>query len=79
MKSILLALAAFSLPVFSAEPLKVGSPAPKLQTGEWIQGEPVKEFAKAKKAAAARGAPPSTDPERGNPGILPPTAANEKR
>lgn len=48
MKSILLALAAFSLPVFSAEPLKVGSPAPKLQTGEWIQGEPVKEFAKDK-------------------------------
>ena len=24
--------------------LKVGNPAPKLQTGEWVQGEPVKSF-----------------------------------
>jgi thiol-disulfide isomerase/thioredoxin len=24
--------------------LKVGDPAPKLQTGKWIQGEPIKEF-----------------------------------
>jgi len=31
----------------AAEPtLKVGDPAPKLQTGKWIQGEPVKDFKK---------------------------------
>ena len=24
--------------------LKVGDPAPKLQTGKWVQGEPVKSF-----------------------------------
>ena len=28
--------------------LKVGDPAPKLQAGKWIQGEPVKEFARDK-------------------------------
>jgi thiol-disulfide isomerase/thioredoxin len=28
--------------------LKIGSPAPKLRTGKWIQGEPVKEFAEGK-------------------------------
>src|SRR5262245_17230511 len=28
--------------------LKVGDPAPKLQTGNWVQGEPVKEFQKDK-------------------------------
>jgi len=28
--------------------LKVGDSAPKLQTGKWIQGEPVKQFAKGK-------------------------------
>ena len=28
--------------------LKVGDPAPKLQTGKWVQGEPVKDFAKGK-------------------------------
>ena len=34
---------------FAAEPtLKVGDPAPKLQTGKWIQGEPVKSFEKGK-------------------------------
>jgi thiol-disulfide isomerase/thioredoxin len=27
-----------------AAPVKVGSPAPKLQTGKWVQGEPVQEF-----------------------------------
>ena len=37
---------AFSL---AAQPtLKVGDPAPKLQTGKWVQGEPVKEFQKGK-------------------------------
>ncbi len=28
--------------------LKVGDPAPKLQTGKWVQGEPVKDFEKGK-------------------------------
>jgi thiol-disulfide isomerase/thioredoxin len=28
--------------------LKIGDPAPKLQTGKWVQGEPVKEFQKDK-------------------------------
>ena len=28
--------------------LKVGSPAPELQTGKWVQGEPVKSFEKGK-------------------------------
>lgn len=33
----------------AAEPvLKVGDPAPKMKTGKWIQGEPVKEFQKDK-------------------------------
>src|SRR5215471_5656015 len=32
----------------AAATLKVGDPAPKLQTGKWVQGEPVKEFAKGK-------------------------------
>ncbi len=32
-----------------AEPtLKVGDPAPKLQTGKWVQGDPVKDFQKGK-------------------------------
>jgi thiol-disulfide isomerase/thioredoxin len=35
--------------VFVAAPsLKVGDPAPKLATGKWVQGEPVKDFAKGK-------------------------------
>jgi hypothetical protein len=29
----------------SAATLKVGDPAPKLQVGKWVQGEPVKELA----------------------------------
>ncbi|MEW6159787.1 MAG: TlpA disulfide reductase family protein, partial [Verrucomicrobiota bacterium] len=36
-------------PLCAAEPtLKLGNPAPKLQTGKWVQGEPVKEFEKGK-------------------------------
>lgn len=31
-----------------AATLKVGSPAPKLQVGKWVQGEPVKEIEKGK-------------------------------
>jgi len=35
--------------VMAAEPkLKVGDPAPKLQTGKWVQGEPVTGFQKGK-------------------------------
>jgi thiol-disulfide isomerase/thioredoxin len=32
----------------AAVTLKVGDPAPKLQTGKWVQGEPVKDFEKGK-------------------------------
>src|SRR5690348_10141347 len=46
---MLLALLAGSSLTLAAEPtLKVGDPAPKLQTGKWIQGEPVKELEKGK-------------------------------
>lgn len=42
----------FSATAASAEKpeptLKIGSPAPKLQTGKWVQGEPVKELEKDK-------------------------------
>ncbi len=50
--AVLLVLAA--APSFAAtqepkEPtLKIGSPAPKLQTGKWVQGDPVKQFAEGK-------------------------------
>lgn len=43
------ALALTAMLGFTAEPtLKIGSLAPKLQTGKWIQGEPVKNFEKDK-------------------------------
>lgn len=42
-------LAASAALAGAAEPtLRVGSPAPKLQTGKWVQGEPVKSFEKDK-------------------------------
>jgi thiol-disulfide isomerase/thioredoxin len=45
----LLALGAgASLAVAADATLKVGDPAPKLQTGKWVQGDPVKEFEKGK-------------------------------
>src|SRR5579859_4025586 len=45
----LVALLAAPALVLAAEPtLKVGDPAPKLQSGKWVQGEPVKEFEKGK-------------------------------
>lgn len=45
----LLALVAGPVLAFAAEStLKVGDPAPKLQTGQWVQGEPVKGFEKDK-------------------------------
>jgi len=42
-----LAAATLIIPA-SAATLKEGDPAPKLQTGKWIQGEPVKDFEKGK-------------------------------
>lgn len=51
MKSIVVAaaLAGGSVLAMAAEPtLKVGDPAPKLQTGKWVQGEPVTSFDKEK-------------------------------
>jgi thiol-disulfide isomerase/thioredoxin len=42
----LVASTALALP--AQRTLKVGDPAPKLQTGKWIQGEPVKSFEKGK-------------------------------
>jgi thiol-disulfide isomerase/thioredoxin len=44
--SVLGALAAGTLAANAT--LKIGDPAPKLQTGNWVQGEPVKEFQKDK-------------------------------
>jgi thiol-disulfide isomerase/thioredoxin len=40
--------AATALNLAAAPTLKVGDPAPKLQTGKWVQGEPVKAFEKGK-------------------------------
>src|SRR5215472_6124319 len=37
-----------SLAVAVETTLKIGDHAPKLQTGKWMQGEPVKEFEKGK-------------------------------
>ncbi len=57
MKPLLLKRIAIPLALFAGSTLgfaaatatlKVGDPAPKLQTGKWIQGEPVKEFQKGK-------------------------------
>jgi thiol-disulfide isomerase/thioredoxin len=46
---LVLGLAAGTACALAAQPtLKVGDPAPKLQTGKWIQGEPVKNFEKGK-------------------------------
>src|SRR5436309_3480397 len=48
-KVSLLVFAASSALTGAAEiKLKIGDPAPKLQTGRWIQGAPVKEFEKGK-------------------------------
>lgn len=43
-------IVAMIMPVVAQEPpmLKVGSPAPKLQVGKWVQGEPVIEFERDK-------------------------------
>jgi thiol-disulfide isomerase/thioredoxin len=43
--ALLLVLTAVAAPVLAAEPtLKAGDPAPKLQQGKYVQGDPVKEF-----------------------------------
>ena len=41
-------VAGMTLATVAAPTLKVGDPAPKLQTGKWVQGEPVKDFQKGK-------------------------------
>ena len=47
--AVLLTLAAGATLAFGAEgTLKVGDSAPELQTGKWVQGEPVKAFEKGK-------------------------------
>ncbi len=42
--ALVVALAGTSLALAAEPTLKVGDKAPKLQTGKWVQGEPVKEF-----------------------------------
>src|SRR5512137_1917923 len=46
--TLLAATAAMTFTLAAGTTLKVGDPAPKLQTGKWIQGEPVKNFEKGK-------------------------------
>jgi len=41
-------IAGMSLAAVASPSLKVGDPAPKLETGKWVQGDPVKEFQKGK-------------------------------
>ena len=41
-------VASMALAATAQPTLKVGDPAPKLQTGKWVQGEPVKDFQKGK-------------------------------
>jgi thiol-disulfide isomerase/thioredoxin len=48
MAALLALVAGVSMASGSGATLKVGDAAPKLQTGKWIQGEPVKEFEKGK-------------------------------
>jgi thiol-disulfide isomerase/thioredoxin len=48
MAAMTLALGAAASGVAAETTLKVGDPAPKLQTGKWIQGEPVTGFEKGK-------------------------------
>ena len=44
----LIVTAGLTLTLVAAPTLKIGDPAPKLKTGKWVQGEPVKEFQKGK-------------------------------
>ncbi len=43
-----LVTAGMTLMMMAAPTLKIGDPPPKLQTGKWVQGDPVKEFQKGK-------------------------------
>jgi thiol-disulfide isomerase/thioredoxin len=43
--ALYLALTAVAASALAVEPtLKIGNPAPKLQNGQWVQGDPVKDF-----------------------------------
>ena len=46
--AVLVLASGILFPLAAAATLKVGDPAPKLETGKWVQGEPVKEFQKGK-------------------------------
>jgi thiol-disulfide isomerase/thioredoxin len=41
-------LLAVTFPGYAANSLKIGDPAPKIQVGQWVQGDPVKEFTTGK-------------------------------
>ena len=44
--AVLIVVSAATVTVATEPTLKVGDPAPKLQDGQWLQGEPVKQFEK---------------------------------
>jgi thiol-disulfide isomerase/thioredoxin len=46
--ALLAVTAGLTFTVAAGSTLKVGDPAPKLQTGKWVQGDPVKNFEKGK-------------------------------
>jgi thiol-disulfide isomerase/thioredoxin len=46
--ALLAVTAGLTFTLVAGPTLKVGDPAPKLQTGKWVQGDPVKSFAKGK-------------------------------
>jgi thiol-disulfide isomerase/thioredoxin len=46
--TVLTVMAGMAFSAVATPSLKVGDPAPKLQTGKWVQGEPVKDFQKGK-------------------------------
>ena len=46
--ALLAVTAGLTLSLAAGPTLKVGDPAPKLQTGKWVQGDPVKDFEKGK-------------------------------
>jgi thiol-disulfide isomerase/thioredoxin len=46
--ALLAVTAGLTFPLAAGTTLKVGDPAPKLQTGKWVQGDPVKSFEKGK-------------------------------
>ena len=46
--ALLAAAAGMTFTLMAGPTLKVGDPAPKLQTGKWVQGDPVKNFEKGK-------------------------------